>query len=150
MFALVEMKTSFEILDQRYFLLEEIKSRNKPDNDSPLATTGHYSSTEKPPTGEWTSLTCEVTRVMWGHQGDESRLSETRSTTSSGILFSEAFLGQHSPAPLSLNNTRTFFTLSAPVATKSFRKQKLSHFNTKMESIVIWRFSDLMVLWFNV
>lgn len=64
MFALVEMKTSFEILDQRYFLLEEIKSRNKPDNDSPLATTGHYSSTEKPPTGEWTSLTCEVTRVM--------------------------------------------------------------------------------------
>lgn len=64
MFASVEMKTSFEILDQRCFLSEEIKSRNKPDIDSPLATTGHYSSTEKPPLGEWTSLTCEVTRVM--------------------------------------------------------------------------------------
>lgn len=64
MFASVEMKTSFEILDQRCFLSEEIKSRNKPDIHSPLATTGYYSSTEKPPTGEWTSLTCEVTRVM--------------------------------------------------------------------------------------
>ena len=64
MFASVEMKTSFEILDQRCFLSEEIKSRNKPDIHSPLATTGYYSSTKKPPTGEWTSLTCEVTRVM--------------------------------------------------------------------------------------
>lgn len=51
MFA--SITTSFFIWDQSHFLSEQIKSRNKSDPDSSLATAGHYSSRlGDPPSGE--------------------------------------------------------------------------------------------------
>lgn len=45
MFASLEIRTSFKIGDQSHFSSKEIKSKNKPAINSPLAIAGLHSST---------------------------------------------------------------------------------------------------------